>query len=185
MAQDERSALIFAFPRTPFYGGALLVCTAMVPARKIRSACLRFLPAPLGPGWSKFAAGAVFGLRLSMLSQRSRSQAFPQGGRTIPPIRGEMSRRDKMGRGHGDAVTDEDALLDRNPYSNGRAGEDPAPTAKAAPWTLVRQSQARLWSRSSDNFCKPRAQWPGWNRRKPLRFCAPEILLNLPGTRPP
>ena len=87
--------------------------------------------------------------------------------------------------GHGDAVTDEDALLDRNPYSNGRAGEDPAPTAKAAPWTLVRQSQARLWSRSSDNFCKPRAQWPGWNRRKPLRFCAPEILLNLTGTRPP
>ena len=32
-----------------------------------------------------------------------------------------------MGRGHGDAVTDEDALLDRNPYSNGRAGEGTRP----------------------------------------------------------
>ena len=25
-------------------------------------------------------------------------------------------------------------------------------------------------------FQKPRAQWPGRNRRKPLRFCAPEIF---------
>ena len=97
----------------------------MVPARKIRSACLRFLPAPLGPGWSKFAAGAVFGLRLSMLSQRSRSQTFPQGGRTIPPIRGKCPEGTKWVGGHGEAVTDEDALLDRNPYSNGRRVRTP------------------------------------------------------------
>ena len=32
------------FPGPLFTGNALLVCTAMVPARKIRSACLRFLP---------------------------------------------------------------------------------------------------------------------------------------------
>ena len=38
-----------------------------------------------------------------------------------------MSRRDKRGRGHGEAVTDEGALLDRNPYSNGRAGEGTRP----------------------------------------------------------
>ena len=36
------------FPGPLFTGDALLVCAAMVPARKIRSACLRFLPAPLG-----------------------------------------------------------------------------------------------------------------------------------------
>ena len=51
--------------------------------------------------------------------------------------------------------------------------------------TPARQSQARLWNRTSFNFCKPRAQWPGGNLEQPLRFCAPEIFDIFPGTRPP
>ena len=41
---------------------------------------------------------------------------------------------------------------------------------------LARQPQARLWNRTNSIFQKPRAQWPGRNRRKPLRFCAPEMF---------
>ena len=56
------------------------------------------------------------------------ARAFPlQGGRTIPPIRGKCPEGTKGVGGHGEAVTDEGALLDRNPYSNGRAGEGTRP----------------------------------------------------------
>ena len=34
------------------------------------------------------------------------------------------------------------------------------------------------------NFCKLRAQWPGGNSDQPLRFCAPELLLNFSGRAP-
>ena len=60
-----------------------------------------------------------------------------------------------------------------------------APTAIFAPGAFARQTQARKWNRTGGNFCKPRAQWPGRNRGKPLKFCAPEILQDLTGTRPP
>ena len=33
-------------------------------------------------------------------------------------------------------------------------------------------------------FQKPRAQWPGRNRRKPLRFCAPEMFCPPQGVTP-
>ena len=33
-------------------------------------------------------------------------------------------------------------------------------------------------------FQKPRAQWPGRNRRKPLKFCAPEIFCLAQGVTP-
>ena len=62
--------------------------------------------------------------------QRGRDHIRRRGGYQPPepsPYQGEMSRRDKRGRGHGEAVTDEGALLDRNPYSNGRAGEGTRP----------------------------------------------------------
>ncbi len=34
------------------------------------------------------------------------------------------------------------------------------------------------------NFCTPRAQWPGLNGRRPLRFCAPEIFCPPQGVTP-
>ena len=46
-AQDERFALIFAFPPDPRYGGALLIVCAALPARKTRSAWSKFPP----PHW--------------------------------------------------------------------------------------------------------------------------------------
>ena len=48
----------------------------------------------------------------------------------------------------------------------------------------ARQNQAQPWNRTSRNFGTARAQWPGRTRKSPLRFCAPEILLHLSGTRP-
>ena len=32
-----------------------------------------------------------------------------------------------------------------------------------APGALAEKTQARKWSCTSGNFCKPRAQWPGGN----------------------
>ncbi len=68
----------------------------------------------------------------------------------------------------------------RGSHRNGGQGKAcgrvraPAPTAYPAPGTFARQSQARKRNRTSGNFCKPRAQWPGGNCGKPLKFCAPE-----------
>ena len=54
-----------------------------------------------------------------------------------------------------------------------------------APGALAEKTQAQKWNRNTYNFCRPRAQWPGRNSDQPLRFCAPEILRNLPVARPP
>ena len=59
------------------------------------------------------------------------------------------------------------------------------PYGENAPGAMVRQSQAQGRNRTNYNFGKARAQWPGGNLDQPLRFCAPEILLILTGTRPP
>ena len=53
------------------------------------------------------------------------------------------------------------------------------------PGMLAGQRQAQERNRTSPNFCKPRAQWPGGNSDQPLRFCAPEMMHNLPGGHPP
>ena len=60
-----------------------------------------------------------------------------------------------------------------------------APTAYSAPVLLVRKQQAQLWNRTGNNFCKPRAQWPGGDSDQPLHFCAPEMMYYLPVGRPP
>ena len=53
------------------------------------------------------------------------------------------------------------------------------------PGALARQTQAQILDRTSGNFCTPRAQWPGGNSDRPLRFCAPEKMHGLSGGRPP
>ena len=60
-----------------------------------------------------------------------------------------------------------------------------ASTAYSAPVLLVRKQQAQLWNRTGNNFCKPRAQWPGGDSDQPLHFCAPEMMYYLPVGRPP
>ena len=45
-----------------------------------------------------------------------------------------------------------------------RATARAAPTAYPAPGALVRETQAQFLNRTSGNFCKPRAQWPGRKR---------------------
>ena len=99
----------------------------MVPARKIRSACLRFLPAPLGAWVDKICCWCGFRTAPEYAEPTFPISNLPPWGKDDSPYQGEMSRRDKRGRGHGETVTDEGALLDRNPYSNGRAGEGTRP----------------------------------------------------------
>ena len=72
------------------------------------------------------------------------------------------------------------------PPGRGKACGRPkaAPTAESGPGALARQSQAQFWIRNNSKFCKPRAQWPGLNSGKPLRFCAPEMLCLAQGVTP-
>ena len=44
------------------------------------------------------------------------------------------------------------------------------------PGALARQTQAHKWDRTSGNFCKPRARWPGRNCEKPLKFARRKFL---------
>ena len=75
------------------------------------------------------------------------------------------------------------ADIEAAPFSR-RGRSQTGPTAYL-PGALVRETQAQVWNRTSGNFCKPRAQRPGWNSDTHSDFRAPEILLNLTGTRPP
>ena len=76
----------------------------------------RMLCAPTGFWWTVGAA-------ISRPPEPSPSKGegrFPLSGGNVP-------KGQKGWGGHGEAVTDEGALLDRNPYSNGRAGEGTRP----------------------------------------------------------
>ena len=92
--------------------------------------------------------------------------------------------------GHGETVTDEAGWAGGpvcRPYGphppccawrlplRGRHGRvmDP-PLRRYPPSHISSETQARKLNRTSGNFCTPRAQWPGGNRGKPLKFCAPE-----------
>ena len=67
-------------------------------------------------------------------------------------------------------------------FRRGRSQTGPPTTDQLSP---ARPSQALLWDRTSCNFGEARPQWAGKKRGPPLRFCAPEIMQNLTGTRPP
>ena len=101
-AQDERSALIFALPPDPHYGGYLLG-----QAENFRRAKMEWLsaipPGPLGPGFAKIAAVAVPQQRLALPNQHlwcvSAVGAALAAAHRAFPLPG--------GRWHGEAVTDE------------------------------------------------------------------------------
>ena len=101
-------------------------------------------------------------LRTSSASLRSAPVPIPSGLRPSPLDKGS---RPLKGKAYGRVKT-------------------PAPTAENGPGALARQSQAQSWNRSSGNFCKPRAQWPGGNLDQPLHFCAPEIFCLAQGVTP-
>ena len=100
---------------------------------------------------------------------------LPPSLQSLPPSRGEGLRAGEDTRPYG---------IYRNCpfFCRGRSQTGPPITDQLSP---ARQSQARLWNRISFNFWKARAWWPGCNHEKPLRFCAPGILLSATGTRPP
>ena len=70
--------------------------------------------------------------------------------------------------------------------AQGDAGGPGAPPLrrKTAPKRWFGQARRSCGIALALNFCKPRAQWPGRNRRKPLRFCAPEMLCPAQGVTP-
>ena len=70
--------------------------------------------------------------------------------------------------------------------AQGDAGGPGAPPLrrKTAPKRWFGQARRSCGIAWALNFCKPRAQWPGRNRRKPLKFCAPEIFCLTQGVTP-
>ena len=64
-----------------------------------------------------------------------------------------------------------------------RRANVPSP-ASTALRTVGWDTQAQKRNRTAEIFLSPRAQWPGKNLDRPLRFYAPEILLNLTGMCP-
>ena len=70
------------------------------------------------------------------------------------------------------------ALQGRTPVvAGGHMGA--APTAEIRPGALVRQSQAHALNRTSSNFCKPRAQWPGGNLERHSDVARRKFCLDL------
>ena len=109
------------------------------------------------------------------------------GGWGHPPLQGNR-KRGVSERLHGAAPTRGPKSA---PSSVWPGGQPPSPLGEGlggagfGPPPLARQTQAHKWNRTSGNFCKARAQWPGRNRRKPLHFCAPEMTYKFSGERPP
>ena len=99
----------------------------------------------------------------------ARGRGTPQGGFSCPfgaihlqPLPyGFQENLPRLGRG--------------GPWASRWDSHQPSP---------ARQSQARKGDRTNCNFGTTRPQWAGRRGRKSLRFCAPETLQNLTGTRP-
>ena len=138
---------------------------------------------PARPGMGRSWAGrpSVPPLRTSSASLRSAPSLSSLAFGHLPLIRGESAPKGEGLR-----------AADSRPYKGNqnliphpsRATARVAPTAYPAPGALVRQSQAQNWNRTDCNFCKLRAQWPGLNCGKPLRFCAPEGFCPAQGATP-
>src|SRR5699024_6073835 len=74
------------------------------------------------------------------------------------------------------------ADIEAVPFSR-RGRSQTGPTAYA-PGALVRQTQAQMRNRTSGNFCKPRARWPGGNSDTHSDFRAPKIFCLVQGVTP-
>ena len=135
------------------------------------------VPSPTGfkkafRGWVGEPLGAPVG---GVRAKKSPSSVWPSGQPPSP----------WKGEGLSGRVWDPPLRRITKTVSRLRRGRSQTGPTVYAPGAFARQTQARKWNRTGGNFCKPRAQWPGRNRGKPLRFCAPEILQDLTGTRPP
>ena len=88
------------------------------------------------------------------------------GGWAHPPLQGNR-KRGVSERPHGAAPTRGPKSA---PSSVWPGGQPPSPLGEGlggagfGPPPLARQTQAHKWNRTSGNFCKARAQWPGRNR---------------------
>ena len=74
------------------------------------------------------------------------------------------------------------ADIEAAPFSR-RGRSRTGPTAYL-PGALVRQTQAQMRNRTSGNFCKPRARWPGGNSDTHSDFRAPKIFFLVQGVTP-
>ena len=104
-------------------------------------------------------------------------RAFPlQGERTIPPIRGKCPEALDRVLGHGEAVTDEGALLDRNPYSNGRAGEGTLPYGENRTVAVGSAEPGAVVEPQQRQFLQTQGPVARMNRRKSLAAGAAKLL---------
>ena len=130
-----------------------------------------FSPSPAtGPERFQFCVGEPLGAPAGAVHIKKSPSSGPSGPPTpfVPPGHFPLSGGIVLPPGRGKAC--------------GRPKA--APTAESGPGALARQSQAQFWNRNNSKFCKPRAQWPGLNSGKPLRFCAPEMLCLAQGVTP-
>ena len=157
-------ALIFALPPVPHYEGRSPERSRSFPARKIRSAWVRFFRAHRGPVFAKSAFGAVPLLRLSLPNQRPRSvfrrrgaQCAPAGRRGRRPLR--LNRKIPAFRrgglwlpASGDPKKRKTASLRNNPQESGFL------------WKISRPASPPARP-SADRWARAPAPWypgPGW-----------------------
>ena len=129
--------------------------------------------------------------RGDLCGRPSTGRAARPGGRAL---QGALLRN---GRPHGAAPT-----AGNEPFGGSAGGASPSPTKESKhfrfPVGEPLGAPARIRTRSVGSakpgavlkaqqlkFLYTQAQWAGLNCGKPLRFCAPETLQNLTGTRPP
>ena len=149
-------------PGPPFYGGPNQADLAVI--AKARVAQLIAFPSSFatahwagGTPLAESAFGAV-GLKLC--------GGGTAGGWGHPPLQGNR-KRGVSERLHGAAPTRGPKSA---PSSVWPGGQPPSPLGEGlggagfGPPPLARQTQAHKWNRTSGNFCKARAQWPGRNR---------------------
>ena len=138
-----------------------------------------FSPSPANPqeNFPDMGRGAPWGSRRELFGSKGRFH--PPRIRSAPsPWKGEGFRVVRCA----DPTSEGEETF---PLIRLTFGQPPSPRGRLVLPALARQSQARKGNRTSNNFCKPRAQWPGRDWYQPLRFCAPEMLLRLSSTRLP
>ena len=134
------------------------------------------VPSPTGfkkafRGWVGEPLGAPVG---GVRAKKSPSSVWPSGQPPSP----------WKGEGLSGRVWDPPLRRITKTVSRLRRGRSQTGPPGFAPKALARQSQAQRLNCTSRNFYIPRAQWPGGNSDQPLRFCAPELLLNFSGGTP-
>ena len=152
------------YPRPPITGGRISASPSKISGAQNQE-CLGAVPSgPLGPGFAKFAPGAVPRLRLAMPNQRSRSvfrrrgaQCAPAGRRGRRPLRlnRNVSAFRRGGCPHPPGLG----------WLNRRSGTPGPPAAVPGPWSCETPAFTRTAPQNTGT--------PPWGPRCPPPACPP------------